>query len=47
VYDNSKAYKAVMSKPAVKKLYNAVLNTITESNRKISYITNVNNYKLP
>lgn len=46
-YDNTKAYKEVMSKPAVKKLYNKVLETMTESNNKISYITNVNNYKLP
>lgn len=46
-YDNKKKYNDVMSKPAVKKLYKAILDIITESNQKVSYIANVNNYKLP
>lgn len=46
-YDNSAEYNKIMSNPKVANLYNKLISTMQDSNRKISFLTNTNNYKLP
>lgn len=46
-YDNKKAYDKITSDKELNDLYKAILDIITESNSKISYVNNVNNYRLP
>ena len=45
LYDNTKNYNKV--KGNLKKLYNEILNVMTESNSKLPFITNSRNYRLP
>ena len=45
LYDNTKNYNKV--KGNLKKLYDEILNVMTESNSKLPFITNSRNYRLP
>lgn len=47
LYDNSKQYNKIMNSKELKDLYYAVLSTMEEANKLISYFTSTNNYKLP
>lgn len=46
-YDNRREFDAVMRDPALKHLYDVLINTMDESNDKISHAKYKNNYKLP
>lgn len=47
LYDNSKAFKEITSKPELKALYDAIHDTMLEANKKISYMVATDNYKMP
>lgn len=47
LYDNSKQYNKIMNSKELKDLYYAVLSTMEEANKLISYFTSTNNYKMP
>lgn len=47
LYDNSKAYKAVMQNKELKELRQAIIDTMEESNNKLDNLHNLNKYKLP
>lgn len=47
MYDNSKAYGFIQSIPELKELYDELLNTMHESNDKINFIEQADDYKLP
>lgn len=46
-YDNRKEYDAVMRDSALKSLYDILINTMDESNDKLTHAKYKNNYKLP
>ena len=46
-YDNSKAYKEVMSKPEIKALYDAVVATMQEANSFIPFLNNLDDGRMP
>ena len=46
-YDNSKAYKAVINKPEVKALYEAIERTIQEANSFIPFLNNLDDGRMP
>ena len=47
LYDNSKQYNKIMQSKELRDLYNAVLDTMREANKLISYFTSTDNYKMP
>lgn len=47
LYDNSAAYNKIQSVPEIKALYDAILETMSESNDKIGFLNSSDNYKLP
>jgi hypothetical protein len=46
-YDNSKAYKEVTDKPELKKLYNSLSDTMKKANEYISFLTFVDDNRMP
>ena len=46
-YDNSKTYKAVIDKPEVKALYDAIEKYMREANSYIAFVNNVNDTRMP
>lgn len=46
-YDNSKQWNEIQSKPEVKALYDKLIDTMDISNKKISFLAQSDNYKLP
>lgn len=46
-YDNSKAYKEVMDKPELKKLYDSLSDTMKKANEYISFLTFSDEDKMP
>lgn len=46
-YDNSKAYKEVMNKPELKKLYDSLSDTMKKANEYISFLTFSDEDKMP
>lgn len=47
LYDNSKQYNKIMQSKELRDLYNAVLDTMREANKLISYFTSTDTYKMP
>lgn len=47
LYDNSKAYNAIMNNPALKALRQSLIDTMEESNSKLDNLHGLNKYKLP
>ena len=47
MYDNSKAYAFIQSIPELKELYDELLNAMHESNDKINFVEQADDYKLP
>lgn len=47
MYDNSKAYNAIMNNPELKALRQALIDTMEESNSKLDNLHGLNKYKLP
>lgn len=47
LYDNRVAYNKVISNPTIKALYDSLIETMQNSNRKIAFAQNQNPYRLP
>lgn len=47
LYDNSKAYDAVLNKPEVKQLYDEIETIMDEANKYISFMQFANDYRMP
>lgn len=47
LYDNSKAYNEATSTPEMRTVYDTIVDTMNESNDKITFLKRKNNYKLP
>ena len=46
-YDNRIAYNKAQSNATLKKIYEELINTTDESNRKVSFLSNSSRYKIP
>ena len=47
IYDNSKAYNAIINKPEVKALYDMIEQTMSEANKYISFLSIANDNRMP
>lgn len=47
LYDNTKAYEEATSTPEMKNVYDTIVDTMNESNDKITFLKRKDNYKLP